>query len=40
MDDTDKLIKAINNNLPKLNAKRLRIILLMIYEFVKLPMTS
>lgn len=40
MDDTDKLIKAINNHLPKLTAKRLRIILLMIYEFVKLPVTS
>lgn len=38
MDDTDKLIKIINNYLPKLGVKRLRVILLLIYEFVKSPM--
>lgn len=39
MDDNDKLIKAINNHLPKLDAKKLRVVLLLIYEFVKIPAT-
>lgn len=39
MDDTDKLIKAIHGHLPKLNAKRLRLVLLLIYEFIKVPAT-
>lgn len=39
MTDNEKLIEAINRHLPKLTAKRLRIILLMIYEFLKFSVT-
>ena len=35
MTENEKLIEAINNHLPKLPTKHLRIILLMIYEFLK-----
>lgn len=40
MTDTDKLIKSITNYLHKLNVKQLRTILLVIYEFVKVPVGS
>lgn len=35
MTENEKLIEAINNHLPKLPTKHLRIILLMIHEFLK-----
>lgn len=35
MTENEKLIKAINNHLPKLTTKHLRMILLMVYEFLK-----
>lgn len=35
MTDNEKLIEAINNHLPKLPTNHLRIILMMIYEFLK-----
>lgn len=39
MDGNDKLIKAISNYLPKLDAKKLRIVLLLAHEFVKISTT-
>lgn len=35
MTENEKLIDAINRHLPKLPTKQLRIILLMVYEFLK-----
>ena len=35
MTENEKLIEAINNHLPKLTTKHLRMILLMVYEFLK-----
>lgn len=37
MDDTDKLIKAIHGHLNKLDVKKLRIVLLLIHEFLRSP---
>lgn len=39
MGDTDKLIKAINGHLTKLDAKKLRVVLLLIHEFLRVPAT-
>lgn len=35
MTENEKLIEAINRHLPKLPTKHLRLVLLMIYEFLK-----
>ena len=40
MTDNEKLIEAINHHLPKLPTKHLRIILLVIYEFLKINAIS
>lgn len=35
MTDNEKMIKSINHYLPKLNEKQLRLVLLLLYQFVK-----
>ncbi len=35
MTDNEKIIKAIDHYLPKLTEKQLRLVLLLLYQFVK-----
>lgn len=37
MTDNEKMIKSINHYLPKLNEKQLRLVLLLLYQFEKVP---
>ncbi len=37
MTDKEKIIKTINTYLAKLDTKRLRLVLTILYEFVKVP---
>lgn len=40
MTDNEKMIKSINHYLPKLSEKQLRLVLLLLYQFVKVLPSS